>query len=81
MSVKVNPSQLYSREIERLRKDFEAFDRNQDGLMEQEEFARFLHAVGAHMTEEECRSGFREIDTDQDGVIDFEEFLGWWRPV
>jgi calmodulin len=65
-------------EIARLREDFEYYDRNKDGLMEFDEFTRFLNAIDADMSERELVTGFTEVDTDHDGVIEFEEFLEWW---
>lgn len=61
-----------------LLEDFEYFDADGDGLMQFEEFERFMDGIGADMTSEECRIGFLEIDTDRDGAIEFEEFLDWW---
>jgi calmodulin len=78
MNAKVNPLLRDAREIERLREDFEYYDRNQDGLMDYEEFVRFLGALDAGMSEDERRIGFGEIDTDHDRVIEFEEFMDWW---
>ena len=78
MRQRINPEIRDATEIERLREDFEYFDRNDDGLMEFPEFVRFLQALEAGMTESECRIGFGEIDTDHDGAIEFEEFLDWW---
>jgi calmodulin len=62
----------------RLREDFEYYDRNQDGLMQYEEFVRFLNAIDGEVSESECRIGFGEVDSDHDGVIELEEFLEWW---
>jgi calmodulin len=78
MRQRVNPEILNAAEIARLREDFNYFDRNNDGLMEFEEFVRFLSAIGADMSRADCEAGFNEIDTDHDGVIDFEEFCDWW---
>ncbi|HEU4624560.1 MAG TPA: EF-hand domain-containing protein [Steroidobacteraceae bacterium] len=78
MKEKIIKEKRDAAEIERLREDFEYFDRNDDGLMEFEEFQRFLQALDAGMSDEEARLGFSEIDTDRDGVIEFEEFLDWW---
>jgi calmodulin len=78
MNVETNAFLRDAAEIARLREDFDYYDRNQDGLMEYEEFVRFLGAVEAGMTEGECHIGFGEIDTDHDGVVEFEEFLDWW---
>jgi calmodulin len=63
----------------RLRADFKYFDRNHDGVMELEEFCRFLAALDGGMSKADCRSGFAEIDTDRDGVIEFAEFSEWWE--
>jgi calmodulin len=65
-------------DVARLRKDFDYYDRNDDGLMEYDEFVRFLGALDAGMSESDCRIGFGEVDADRDGVIEFEEFLDWW---
>jgi calmodulin len=61
-----------------LREDFAYFDEDADGLLQVDEFVRFLDGLGAEMTDEESRIGFAEIDTDRDGVIEFGEFLDWW---
>ena len=68
MRERVNPELLNATEIARLREDFEYFDRNNDGLMEFEEFVRFLDAIGANMSRADCEQGFNEIDADHDGV-------------
>jgi Ca2+-binding EF-hand superfamily protein len=65
-------------DIARLREDFNYYDRNRDGLMEYQEFVRFLNALDAGMSEGELLTGFTEVDTDHDGVIEFDEFLEWW---
>ncbi len=61
-----------------LREDFEYFDDDGDGLLQADEFVRFLEGLGAEMSDEECRIGFAEIDSDHDGVIEFREFMDWW---
>lgn len=78
MHESVNPATRDPAEIARLREDYDSFDSNKDGLMEYEEFVRFLEALNAGMSSAECRLGFSEIDTDHDGVIEFEEFCDWW---
>jgi Ca2+-binding EF-hand superfamily protein len=61
-----------------LLEDFEAFDDDQDGLLEFAEFAEFMDGLGADMTGEEYRIGFAEIDSNRDGRIQFGEFFAWW---
>lgn len=78
MHEQVNPETREPTEIERLREDYDSFDSNKDGLMEHDEFVRFLEALDAGMSEAECRLGFSEIDTNHDGVIEFDEFCDWW---
>lgn len=66
-------------ELARLREDFDFNDANHDGRITLGEFVRFMSALEAGVTAEECRIGFEEIDTDGDGVIEFDEFVAWWR--
>lgn len=72
------PAQLRERMAE-LREDFEYFDQDRDGLLQIDEFVRFLDGVGAEMSDDESRAGFAAIDADRDGVIEFWEFLDWWQ--
>ena len=77
ISVNVEPIREAG-DVARLREDFDYYDRNDDGLLQYDEFVRFLHAIDGSMSDSECHIGFMEIDTDRDGVIEFEEFLEWW---
>jgi Ca2+-binding EF-hand superfamily protein len=65
-------------ELARLREDFDFNDTDKDGRITLGEFVRFLSALEAGMTAEECRIGFEELDTDDDGAISFDEFAAWW---
>jgi Ca2+-binding EF-hand superfamily protein len=65
-------------ELARLREDFDFNDANRDGRISLGEFVRFMSALEAGATAEECRIGFEAIDTDHDGAIGFEEFVAWW---
>lgn len=62
----------------RLREDFDFNDSNKDGRITLGEFVRFMSALEAGVTAEECRIGFEQIDTDRDGAIGFDEFVAWW---
>jgi Ca2+-binding EF-hand superfamily protein len=72
------PRALSDEKRAELREDFEYLDDDQDGLMQFDEFVKFMDGLGAEMTSEECRIGFREIDSNRDGRIEFGEFLSWW---
>jgi Ca2+-binding EF-hand superfamily protein len=64
--------------LDEVREAFDYNDRDEDGLIDLEEFADMLDDLEADMPEEETRAGFREIDTNHDGKIDFDEFAAWW---
>lgn len=64
--------------LEELREDFEAFDRDGNGLIDFAEFEELLDGLGAEMSRPEARTGFHVIDTDGDGRISFTEFAAWW---
>ena len=65
-------------ELDEVREAFDYNDRDEDGLIDLEEFADMLEDLEADMSEAETREGFREIDTNHDGKIDFGEFAAWW---
>jgi calmodulin len=67
-----------SEERGRLREDFDFNDTDRDGRLTLGEFVRFMSALEAGITAEECRIGFEEIDVNGDGAIEFEEFVAWW---
>ena len=62
-----------------MREAFDYNDRDEDGLIDIEEFADMLDDLEADMSDaDETRAGFRDIDTNHDGKIDFGEFAAWW---
>lgn len=78
MQPKIDTTLLNAGDIARLREDFDYYDQNGNSRIGYDEFKRFLNALDAGMTEDDCRTGFAEIDTDHDGAIEFEEFVNWW---
>ena len=64
--------------LDEVREAFDYNDRDEDGLIDLEEFADMLDDLEADMSDAETREGFREIDTNHDGKIDFHEFAAWW---
>ena len=62
-----------------LRRVFERFDSNGDGLIDETEFGHLLAGLGWH-SEEEVRSlEFAAIDQNSDGLVEFAEFVDWWQ--
>lgn len=66
-------------EREELKETFEHFDGDDNGLIDRDEFADVMDALGADMSEAELDVGFDAIDTDRSGEIDFDEFVEWWN--
>ena len=69
---------LSDEDLDEVREAFDYNDRDEDGLIDLEEFADMLDDLEADMSDSETRAGFREIDTNHDGKIDFGEFAAWW---
>ena len=61
-----------------LKEEFVSADKDRDGRIDFEEFARLMQGLEAGMSSTDLRIGFHEIDTDADGLIDFQEFADWW---
>jgi calmodulin/calcium-binding protein CML/plastin-2 len=65
-------------ELDELREAFDYNDRDNDGLIQIDEFAAMLDELDAEMARGEIEIGFKDIDTNDDGRIDFDEFVAWW---
>jgi Ca2+-binding EF-hand superfamily protein len=74
----VTDKKLNEEELDEVREAFDYNDRDEDGLIDLEEFADMLDDLEAEMSDAEMRAGFRDIDTNHDGKIDFGEFAAWW---
>lgn len=58
-----------------LKKTFEVFDENKDGLISCDEFINIMKKLGMkELTKEEVQSLIASVDTDYDGHLNFEEF-------
>ncbi len=69
-------SRVNDEEIKDLKKVFKAFDKNNDGQIEYEEFKKGLKKIkNGKITEEEINKYFASIDTDKNNKIDYTEFL------
>ena len=74
----MSKKRLDEEELDEVREAFDYNDRDEDGLIDLEEFVDMLDDLEADMSEAETRTGFHEIDTNHDGKIDFGEFAAWW---
>jgi Ca2+-binding EF-hand superfamily protein len=61
-----------------LKEEFVVADKDRDGRIDFDEFARLMQGLEAGMSGTDLRIGFHEIDTDADGLIDLREFADWW---
>jgi Ca2+-binding EF-hand superfamily protein len=62
-----------------IRETFDHFDEDDNGAIDQDEFAELMEALGTEMSDEELAIGFDSVDTNHNGEIDFEEFYNWWN--
>ncbi|PIP79956.1 MAG: calcium sensor EFh [Deltaproteobacteria bacterium CG17_big_fil_post_rev_8_21_14_2_50_51_6] len=65
--------------LQKIRDNFDFFDRDGNGRIDEKEFAELILAIEPHAKIAEIEKGFIEIDADQDGSIDFNEFVSWWK--
>ena len=57
---------------------FVRFDKNGDGLVDENEFRKILQTLGEDSSDEVLSLEFAAIDTNTDGVVGFQEFMDWW---
>ncbi|XP_058760025.1 calmodulin-like protein 7 [Vicia villosa] len=59
-----------------LKEAFDVFDKDNDGLISEEELGFVLNALGLREGKkiEECKEMIRKVDMDGDGMVDFNEF-------
>lgn len=70
---------LDENQIAEIRKEFEFFDRDQNGQIDLQEFIELLTILSPKTKASHVQEGFELIDKNSDGYIDFEEFLKWWQ--
>ena len=66
-------------EIARIRKEFDAFDKDSNGLIDLQEFIAMIAILYPGTNSNYLEGGFALMDQNCDGQIDFQEFLGWWQ--
>lgn len=62
-----------------LQKEFERFDADGDGSIDEDEFAILVRALGVTFTPEKVAIAFMAIDVNGNGRIEFGEFKSWWQ--
>lgn len=73
------PKPLSEQQVADVRKEFDFFDRDNNGQIELQEFIELLTVLSPKTKASHVQEGFEIIDTNQDGYIDFNEFLEWWQ--
>ena len=66
-------------EIDRIRRRFDFFDKDSNGLIDLEEFLAMIDVLYPGTSASYLESGFVVMDQNHDGYIDFQEFEDWWR--
>ncbi len=64
-----------------IRAEFEHVDRDDNGVIDLEEFSELLRSLHLFRIEDVVRHAFKRIDKNNNGVIDFEEFAVWWSTL
>jgi Ca2+-binding EF-hand superfamily protein len=65
--------------LEEIRGNFDFFDRDNNGLIDFDEFRAVLKTVNPEATISQAAEGFSMTDTNSDGYVDLDEFITWWR--
>ena len=71
-------SSLDEDKLAEVRETFDHFDRDGNGVIDHDEFASLLEALGAGMNEQEIQAGILALDENHNGRIEFDEFAAWW---
>ncbi len=61
-----------------LRSDFEQFDTDKNGYIDQREFAALLEFLGIELTSQATATAFLAVDVNGNGRIELSEFRTWW---
>ena len=67
------------KKIAEIRETFEFFDRDNNGLIDFNEFRSLLKTVNPEASVSQSAEGFSMTDTNSDGYVDLDEFIAWWR--
>jgi Ca2+-binding EF-hand superfamily protein len=65
--------------LEDLQREFERFDTDENGKIDEDEFSSLLQKLGVRLSENMAHTAFMAIDVNGNGVIDFGEFCSWYE--
>lgn len=75
----MSDKQLSEQQISDIRKEYDYFDKDNNGQLDLQEFIELLTILSPKTKANRVEEGFNLIDDNHDGFIDFEEFLEWWK--
>lgn len=70
---------LTDSQIKEVRKEFDFFDSDNNGMIDLGEFIELLTVLSPKTKVKSVQEAFDLIDENADGHIDFDEFLTWWQ--
>lgn len=70
---------LTESQVAEVRKEFEFFDSDNNGMIDLGEFIELLTVLSPKTKVKAVQEAFDLIDENADGHIDFNEFLTWWQ--
>ena len=65
--------------LETLHREFERFDADGNGSIDEDEFGALVRALGVTFPPEKVAIAFMAIDVNGNGQIEFGEFKSWWQ--
>jgi hypothetical protein len=69
----------FEKKVAEIRESFDFFDRDNNGLIDFDEFRSLLKTVNPDATVSQAAEGFSMTDTNSDGYVDIDEFIAWWQ--
>jgi Ca2+-binding EF-hand superfamily protein len=66
---------------EELRAEFDRFDTDKNGAIDESEFSALVSSLGIRFSAEQTQTAFMAIDINGNRRIDFGEFKVWWSKL